>query len=143
MASKEDALNRLVSIFEYVGTAGFGANASTGKGAFQCTITREENLFKQTGTRAMSLSHGVISENMAQPRYKLHSHYGKLGGHFASGLYSPFKYPLLMALPGATFTPSDRPPYGNLLEGVHHAPELNFIKHHAFHLPVFFTEAAQ
>jgi CRISPR-associated protein Csm4 len=141
MASKEEVYDRMITLFEYMGTAGFGANASTGKGTFKFGITREEKLFSQSGPRAMSLSHGVITENMAEPRYKLHTHFGKLGGHFAAGLYNPFKYPALMAEPGATFTPLAEPPYGQLLADVHHEPQLNFIKHHALHLPVFFTEA--
>jgi CRISPR-associated protein Csm4 len=142
MFANESCQDRLEILFKFIGTSGFGANASTGKGAFQFEISEETRLFKASGSRAMSLSHGIITTNMENPRYKQHTHYGKLGGHYAAGMYSPFKYPILMAKPGATFTPTGKPLYGELLGDIHHDKSLNFIKHHAFHLPVFFTEAA-
>jgi CRISPR-associated protein Csm4 len=140
IATDNDCLNRLKVLFEFVGNSGFGANASTGRGCFSFDITEENRLFRESGNRAMSLSHGVITTNMGNPRYKQHTHYGKLGGHFTTGAYSPFKYPVLMALPGATFKPCGKPPFGKLLAGVHHDSNLDFIRHHALHLPIYFTE---
>jgi CRISPR-associated protein Csm4 len=90
----------------------------------------------------MSLSHGVLTGNMKDPRYRAHTHYGKLGGHFATGSFSPFKYPILMMRPGATFAPDGGGPFGELLDGVHHDKLLSALRQHALHLPVYFTEVA-
>jgi len=131
---------RLQGLLEHIGNNGFGANASTGSGTISFAIQRETSLFEVGGTRAMSLFHGIITPNMARPRYKLHTHFGKLGGHFAVGGYRPFKYPILMVQPGATFRPEGSGPFGRLLDGVPHDPELSCIRHHALHLPLAFTE---
>ncbi|ABK17037.1 type III-A CRISPR-associated RAMP protein Csm4 [Syntrophobacter fumaroxidans] len=131
---------RLEALCGYVGASGFGSNASTGNGHFVCTVEEETTLFAASGNRAMSLSHGVISANMRRARYKQHVHFGKLGGDLAKGRHSPFKYPILMASPGATFEPGDGGPYGALLRDVHHDPLLVHVRHHAFHLPLAFTE---
>lgn len=142
-ATDQDCRNRLEPLLTFIGHSGFGANASTGRGCFSFDITEENRLFGESGNRAMSLSHGIITPDMGNPRYKQHTHYGKLGGHFAAGAYSPFKYPILMALPGATFDPCGTPPFGKLLAGVHHDSNLDFIRHHTFHLPIYFTEVTQ
>jgi CRISPR-associated protein Csm4 len=131
---------RLEVLFNFIGNSGFGSNASTGNGQFTCSIVEEKELFEAVGSRAMSLSHGVISKNMRATRYKQHVHFGKLGGDYAKGEYSPFKYPLLMARPGATFDPADAGPFGTLLRGIHHDPALDHLRHHALHLPLPFTE---
>ncbi len=139
--TSEPALERLKILFEFIGErGGFGANASTGNGCFHSDITEETLVFASTGNRAMSISHGVLSNNMLAPRYKQHAHFGKLGGHFATEAFSPFKYPILMMCPGATFRPADAGPFGMLLSGVHHDPALACVRHHALHLPIFFTE---
>ncbi|MFZ5571813.1 MAG: type III-A CRISPR-associated RAMP protein Csm4, partial [Thermodesulfobacteriota bacterium] len=137
-----DCRKRMESLLAFIGQSGFGANASTGRGSFSFEIKEETELFAGAGNRAMSLSHGVITPEMQSPRYKLHTHYGKLGGNFATGGRSPFKYPVLMAKPGATFGPGGNPPFGKLLDGVHHDDNLSFIRHHALHLPIYFTEVA-
>jgi CRISPR-associated protein Csm4 len=133
---------RLEALFNFIGNSGFGSNASTGNGHFSCSIAEERELFQAVGSRAVSLSHGVISRNMGAARYKQHVHFGKLGGDYARGGYSPFKYPLLMSRPGATFDPVDSGPFGALLRGVHHDPALDHLRHHALHLPLAFTEVA-
>jgi CRISPR-associated protein Csm4 len=139
-AADQDCRKRLESLLTFIGNSGFGANASTGRGCFMFEVREETKLFAGSGKRAMSLSHGVITSDMGNPRYKQHTHYGKLGGHFATGAYSPFKYPILMVLPGAAFDPCGEPPFGKLLAGVHHDSSLDFIRHHALHLPIYFTE---
>lgn len=131
---------RLESLLGFVGENGFGRNASTGNGYFQCGIKEEAELFSYEGNRLMSLSHGVMTGNMRKVRYKQHVHFGKIGGHYANGSFSPFKYPLLMMCPGATFKPADNGPFGALLHGVHHDPALSSIVHHALHLPLAFSE---
>ena len=95
--------------------------------------------FDYDGNRILSLSHGVLTANMAAPLYKLHTHYGKLGGLYAGGERSPFKYPLLLTRPGATFSPAAAGPFGELLTGVHpHHPEIH---QNAWHLGLPFTAA--
>ncbi len=141
-ATPNECRDRLECLLTFIAQAGFGANASTGRGNFDFLINEDHSLFESSGNRVMSLSHGVITPEMGSPRYKQHTHYGKLGGHFAAGLYSPFKYPVLMALPGATFAPVGQPPFGKLLSGVHHDTALDAIRHHALHLPIPFTEVA-
>ncbi len=139
--TSEPSLEKLKALFDFIGgSGGFGANASTGNGQFQTLIAEETALFESAGNRAMSMSHGVLTDNMGLVRYKQHAHFGKLGGHFATGAFSPFKYPILMMRPGATFTPTGKGPFGRLLSEVHHDPALAGVRHHALHLPVFFTE---
>jgi CRISPR-associated protein Csm4 len=132
---------KMGNLFDFIGLNGFGANASTGSGHMKFEIEEEKDLFAGTGNRAVSLSHGTLTPGMNAPRYRQHTHHGKLGGHFASGHLSPFKYPILMIKPGATFRPSGDGPFGELLSGVHHDPALARIRHHALHLPLLFTEA--
>lgn len=131
---------RLETLLSFIGQNGFGANASTGNGHLDFHVEEESRLFSGDGSRAMSLSHGLISDNMGRPRYKQHVHFGKLGGEFAKGVFSAFKYPILMARPGATFDMLDEGPYGALLRGVHHDPALVGVRHHALHLPLRFRE---
>lgn len=134
------SMDLLRELFEFIGDNGFGANASVGHGAMNFHILEESSLFDFPGNRAMTLSHGVLTSNQRNPRYRNHSHFGKLGGHFANTGFSPFKYPILMVRPGSTFEPTDEGPFGEILSGVHHDPQLSTIRHHAMHLPVFFNE---
>jgi CRISPR-associated protein Csm4 len=138
--SKSPCLEKLKCLFDHIGASGFGANASTGCGSMEFSIQEEKTLFAVNGNRAMSLSHGVLTNNMNASRYRQHVHFGKLGGHFAVGGFSPFKYPILMMRPGATFSPADNGPFGKLLRNVHHDEALKDIRHHALHLPIYFTE---
>ncbi|MEJ5359433.1 MAG: hypothetical protein WHT06_12255 [Desulfobacterales bacterium] len=132
---------KIKALLDFIGSQGFGANASTGSGHMQFDVVEETELFCATGNRALTLSHGILTPNMTAPRYRLHTHHGKLGGHFAVGGFSPFKYPILMVKPGSTFTPEGEGLFGQLLTGVHHDPALAGVRHHALHLPLFFTEA--
>ncbi len=127
--------------FAQLGEHGFGRDASLGRGQFVVEVeAADPRLFAHTGNRLLSLSHGTLSANMAAPRYKLHTHYGKLGGLYAGGARAPFKYPLTLTRPGMTFSPADDGPYGELLESVH--PHHAEIRHHAFHLCLPYTEVA-
>jgi len=135
-----DQIERLLA---FVGENGYGRDASTGRGAFEVALSEEKSLFGVQGTRAMSLSHGVITEAMRSPRYKLHVHFGKLGGTRVNDEAGAFKYPILMACPGATFVAGGDEPFGAMLGGpdqpLHR--RLTDVLHHAFHLPLWFTEA--
>ena len=139
-AAGEISSEALQSLLSTVGEFGFGRDASLGRGRFTATVDpANPRLFDYDGNRILSLSHGVLTANMAAPLYKLHTHYGKLGGLYAGGERSPFKYPLLLTRPGATFSPAAAGPFGELLTGVHpHHPE---IRQNAWHLGLPFTVA--
>lgn len=128
-------------LFRRVGESGFGRDAALGRGRFGVTVTAADPaLFDHAGNRLLSLAHGLLTANMAEPRYKLHTHYGKLGGLYAGGARSPFKQPLSLLRPGATFAPADGGPFGALLAGVH--PQHPEVRHHAWHLCLPYTETA-
>jgi CRISPR-associated protein Csm4 len=139
-AAGEISSEALQSLLATVGQFGFGRDASLGRGRFTATVDpANPRLFDYDGNRILSLSHGVLTANMVAPLYKLHTHYGKLGGLYAGGERSPFKYPLLLTRPGATFSPAAAGPFGALLTGVHpHHPE---IRQNAWHLGLPFTAA--
>lgn len=140
--SEIDEMDRLDKLISFIGQNGYGRKSSIGRGIFKPEIELEEELFQGIGERAMSLSHGVLTDNMMDCRYRIHPHFGKLGGHLAVGKFGPFKYPILMMSPGATFTPANQGPFGRIIEGVHHDPALAAIRHHALHLTIYFTEAS-
>ena len=128
----------LRKMFELTGRWGYGRDGGTGRGQFEVTVEAEESgLFRHAGNRRMSLSHGSLTANMAEPRYRLETHYGKLGGMFANTA-TPFKYPLCLLRPGATFRPAGEGPFGELLDHVH--PHRAEIVQNAWHLAVPFTE---
>ncbi len=137
-AAGEIASEGLQALFATVGEFGFGRDANLGRGRFSATVEpADPRLFDHDGNRLLSLSHGVLTPNMAVPFYKLHTHYGKLGGLYAGGERSPFKHPLLLTRPGATFSPADAGPFGSLLAGMH--PDHPEIRQDAWHLCLPFT----
>lgn len=129
----------LAELFELTGKFGYGRDASTGRGRFSVCGVEEapEGLFEGGGNRRMSLSHGSLTPNMDDPRYRLHAHYGKVGGLFAVSA-RPFKQPVTLLRPGATFQPLDAGPYGELLRGVY--SENHDVVFSAWHLTVPYTE---
>lgn len=137
-AATEIAQTELQGLFDTVGEFGYGRDANLGRGRFTATVApMDARLLAHDGNRQLSLSHGTITANMAVPFYKLHTHYGKLGGFYAGGERSPFKRPLLLTRPGATFSPADTGPFGALLADTHpHHPE---IRQNAWHFCLPFT----
>lgn len=131
--------DRLEELFRQVARWGYGKDATWGRGRFDgIEITPEAGgLFDGRLPRAMSLSHGSLTPNMAHPRYQLETHYGRLGGVYSSSS-SPFKYPLLLLRPGSTFDAGPGP-FGELLHDVH--PSMPVVRHNAWHLFVTFQEA--
>jgi CRISPR-associated protein Csm4 len=131
--------DRLEELFRQVARWGYGKDATWGRGRFDgVEFFREDGgLFDGKGTRAMSLSHGSLTANMVRPRYQLETHYGRLGGVYASSS-SPFKFPLLLLKPGSTFDAGPGP-FGELLHEVH--PSMPAVRHNAWHLFVTFQEA--
>lgn len=130
---------KLGELFRQVARWGYGKDATWGRGRFDgIELFREDGgLFDGQGSRAMSLSHGSLTANMARPRYQLETHYGRLGGVYSS-TSSPFKYPLLLLKPGSTFDAGPGP-FGELLREVH--PSMPAVRHNAWHLFVTFQEA--
>lgn len=130
----------LRELFELTGKWGFGKDASTGRGRFDVESVEPApaDLFDFTGNRFLTLSHGSVSGNMRDCRYRLHVHYGRSGSLYSIGA-KPFKYPMTLIEPGATFTPCGGGPYGALLEDVHSAyPK---VRHSAWHLVVPYVES--
>ncbi len=137
-AAGEMTSTELQGLFDAVGEFGYGRDANLGRGRFTAAVAPiDSRLIAHDGNRQLSLSHGTITANMAVPFYKLHTHYGKLGGLYAGGERSPFKRPLLLARPGATFSPADAGPFGALLANVH--PDHREIYQNAWHFCLPFT----
>jgi len=130
----------LAALFEAVGRLGYGRDATLGRGRFRVRVEpAPEGLFGAAGRRLLSLSHGSLTANMRRPRYRLEPHFGKLGPVAAAeAAANPFKYPLTLLRPGATFEPADAGPFGELLRGVH--PTAAFVRHNAWHLAVAYDE---
>ncbi len=134
---------RLEPLFRHVGETGYGRDATWGRGRFRILAIEEEpELFSFDGTRRMSLSHGSLTRDMLEPRYRVEPHLGRLGNLLARS-EKPFKYPLLLLQPGATFRPGGEGPFGELLDDVHPGcgPGLR-IRHNAWHLTVGYSESA-
>jgi len=132
----------LRTIIETIGHHGFGRDATTGRGRFAVLeLTEEPNLAQHRGNRWVSWSRGCQGTGMESPRYRLYTHYGKLGGVWAAGS-SPFKYPITLWKPGATFAADQKAaPFGQLLRGIHPArPE---VVHNAWHFAIPYTEVLQ
>ncbi len=136
------AAERLKRLFEHVGMTGYGRDATWGRGRFRVTAVEEEHeLFAFTGNRRMSLSHGSLTPNMLDPLYRAETHLGRLGNWLAR-CEQPFKFPLLLLQPGATFRPDGDGPFGELLDNVHPSPPDGLrIRHNAWHLTVGYREA--
>jgi CRISPR-associated protein Csm4 len=130
-----------------VGSWGFGRDSTWGRGRFTVVGKEEEKeLFAFEGNRYLSLSHGAWTEQLASPRYKLATHFGKLAIEAAMACGRPWKRPLLLMKPGATFAASGKGPFGAWLQGITHGevPQILGFEpgHHAFHLPVPYREAS-
>lgn len=130
----------LAELFDRVGRLGYGRDATIGRGRFRVAVEEaSQGLFEASGRRRMSLSHGSLTRNMARPRYRLEPHFGKLGPVAAAQAgANPFKYPLVLLRPGATFEPAGVGPFGELLGGVH--PAAGFVRHNAWHLAIPYDE---
>jgi CRISPR-associated protein Csm4 len=96
-----------------VGGWGHGRDSSTGRGRFRvegCAVDRE--LDAARGSRRVSLSHGCWSANMADGRWKLWTHFGKVGADVTARGGRPWKRPVVLLRPGATWRPTDDRPAG-------------------------------
>ena len=86
----------------------------------------------------MSLSRGAVTSSMSDVRARLVPHFGRTGPQIAAKDLSPFKRPLLLTEPGATFVAEVAGRHGKWLTGVH--PSRPEIGHNAFHVSVGFDE---
>lgn len=130
---------QLRSLFHYVGAQGYGQDAGIGRGPFKAEVQEatSSGLLDGAGNRHMSLSHGSLSESMATPRYRVETHYGKTGAIFTAS-EPPFKRPLVLLRPGATFAPRGDGPSGALPRDVH--PFRPEIVHNVWRRSVPYTE---
>lgn len=128
-------------LFRRVGDNGYGRDSTWGRGRFDVEgVEQAEALDGHEGSHRLSLSHGTITPNMLDARYKLFTHFGKVGDLMAAEGVRPWKRPVLLARPGATFRPDGDGPFGALLKGVHQdRPET--ICHDARHVAIPYTEA--
>lgn len=133
---------RVEELFEHVGRSGYGRDATWGRGRFSAEVCEaDRRLFEFEGNRRLSLSHGSLTPNMRDPLYRVACHVGRLGNVWARSA-NPFKYPLMLLAPGATFEPADQGPYGELLgEVTGAAPEPGIrVRHNAWHLTLGYRE---
>lgn len=127
-----------------VGAEGYGRDAALGRGRFRLEGTEPAPELDDAppsggGRRWLSLSSGTISANMQGAHYRRFVHYGKVAKAALADAGSPWKKPLLLALPGMTFCAEDEGAFGAWLDGLHPArPEIG---HNAFHVAIPFTHA--
>ena len=132
--------DRVAALLDEVGAEGYGRDATYGRGRFRVrACAHEEELRAHDGERLMSLSHGCLDPAMVAPRYERFTHFGKVGFALAARTGRPFKRPVLVMKPGATFATGPGP-FGRLLSGVHQDDER--VLHDAQHVTISFTEAA-
>ncbi len=135
-----EAAESISEVFTLMGRQGFGRDASIGRGQFEVIQIAPAPELKGAGNRWVSWSRGCLSEAIREPRYRLYTHYGKLGGLWAT-TEKPFKYPLTLWRAGATFAAAEAAaPFGRLLHGLHR--EKSSIVHNAWHFAVPYSEAA-
>lgn len=131
----------LGELFAEVGAVGFGRDISCGRGAFEVLEVAEDPELAAAPAggdlRLVSLSRGCLTANMRDARWRRTTHFGKLAARADDG--RPWKKPLLLMLPGASFRPADSGPYGALLDRVHH--DLPQVRFNAWHLAVAYREA--
>lgn len=141
----DDAERQIAALFTDLGETGFGRDASLGRGRWtDVSVVRDRYLETSPvgpgALRLMSLSRGS-AEGLRDLRCKLVAHYGKTGPQIALGAgVSPFKKPLLLTAPGATFVGETAAHHGAILANVH--PERPEIVHNARHVVVAYREAA-
>lgn len=140
------AIDPLLELLEAVGAWGHGRDSTYGRGRFRILSHEPEpQLFAHAGNRFLSLSHGCWTPELREPRYKLATHFGKLAIEAGMACGRPWKRPILLMRPGATFAAAGPGPFGAWLEGIVHSEVPKCLGytpgHHAFHLAVPYTEA--
>lgn len=113
----------LGEIFDFISRSGYGADKSVGRGTFEYELLDGWDLPEAEDSNAfMTLSHYHPQEDdFKDGFYDTSTKFGKIGGHWASGIDGgPYKMPLLMLNPGSVFFSDIRKPfYGTLIPNVH------------------------
>lgn len=141
-----DAPDRIERLLGLLGEAGFGRDASTGRGRFMVEgVARDDALADLPGAtrpasiRHVSLSRGVLTPaTMQDARWRVAPHFGRTGPQISLTGHSPFKRPVLLMRPGASFQREGVA--GRWLTGLH--PDRPEIGLNGFHLSIPFAEAA-
>jgi CRISPR-associated protein Csm4 len=137
-----EPLARVRGLVAALGQRGFGRDAGTGRGRWAVIgAVEDRELAAGAGGRRVSLSRGALTPaTMREAFWKLAPHFGRLGPENALAGVSPFKRPVLLTRPGATFRPDGDGPFGQILRGVH--PARSEVVLNALHLAIPFAEAA-
>jgi CRISPR-associated protein Csm4 len=140
--AEDGDIERVRSLISDVGERGFGRKAGLGRGQFRVlSVSRDTELERGPGDRRMSLSRGAVTSGMGDVRARIAPHFGKAGPQVAVAEgAAPFKRPLLLTEPGATFLEERAGRHGAWLTDVH--PTRPEIGHNAFHVTVGFCEAS-
>lgn len=127
---------RLKELLKYIGDAGYGKDASVGKGHFSIKNIEAVEWYSLTDANAiMLLSSCVPSENNpTKGWYKLQTKYGKVGSVFSQtgneGAEHPFKKPLLQISNGSVFFCNPPIMYmGKMVRNIHVQP---YIVHYGY-----------
>ena len=139
----------LEALLAHVGETGFGADAGLGRGRFRLegseTVAWLKDLPQGDGVaRRLSLSQGVVTENMRDARWRRFVLFGKLGREMVAEGKRPWKLPLVLAEAGATFAPEGSGPFGAWVTGLHQDDDPSDpIGHNAWHLAIPYTEKTE
>lgn len=129
------------NLISELGQRGYGRDATTGRGLFEVAqINFDTELTNLPGAkRRMSLSRGVYTPSSMQDAYwKIEPHFGRVGPDLTYKAISPFKYPVLLTLPGTSFILEGKVLPGKWVKGIH--PERPEICLNGFHLAIPYTE---
>jgi CRISPR-associated protein Csm4 len=140
IVASESEVAHIKRLLSALGEMGYGRDANLGRGQWTVeSVEPDAELANGPNGRLVSLSHGSAEPDMGDLRCRIDTHYGKVGpGVTARNGISPFKKPLLLLQPGATFNGPVSRRYGALLRSVHsECPE---IVHNAFHVAIPFVE---
>lgn len=137
-----DAESQVTELLNTVGERGYGRDASTGLGRFRVERMEQEQELSNcaNATRRMSLSRGVLTpKTMLDALWRVEPHFGRVGPELSLAGVSPFKRPVLLTRPGATYRPAAHGLTGRWLTGIH--PERPEIGINGLHLAIPFSEA--
>jgi len=136
-----EAPDAVSALFSLLGDVGYGRDASTGRGRWTVEAAEDDaKLAGGGGSRRMSLSRGALTpETMADALWRPVAHFGRAGPLVTATGASPFKRPVLLTRPGATFRPRTDQPFGRILHNLH--PERPEIVLNGLHVTIPFSEA--
>jgi len=130
-------IDELCKLLDFIARSGYGADKSSGRGFFEYRLIDDWDLPVSENPNAfMSLSHYHPKEgDFIEGFYETTTKFGKIGGHWASGIEGgPFKMPLLMLTPGSVLVPGKQKDfYGGLIANVHRKEG---IVHYGISLPL-------